>query len=70
MKHYEKLEPGENLNKHLDDIKEASSGTDDGKNLSFSKSNIDTDFADAKYARSSYKGSRKKSKKLLFEKGI
>jgi len=57
-----------NLNKHLNDIKEASSGTDDGKN--FIKSNFNTDFVDAKNARSSYKGSRTKSKKPLLEKGI
>ena len=64
------LEPEENLNKHLDDIKEASSGTDDGKNLSFIKSNFNTDFADAKNTRPSYKGSKKKSKKRLVEKGM
>lgn len=64
------LEPVKNVNKHLSDIKEASSGTDDGKNLNFIKSKFDTDFADAKNARSCYKGSRKKSKKLLSEKGI
>ncbi|KAJ1427279.1 SANT/Myb domain [Sesbania bispinosa] len=69
VKHYGKnLEPEENSNKHLSDIKEASSGTDDGKNMSFIKSNFNTDFAAAKNAGSSYKGSRKKNKKLLFEK--
>ncbi|KAF1875797.1 hypothetical protein Lal_00006427 [Lupinus albus] len=69
LKHYNKnLEPEENLKKDLDDIKEASSGTDDGKNLSFFKSHFDTDFTDAKKTRSSYKGSRKRSKKLLIEK--
>lgn len=70
-KHYGKnLEPVENINKHMNDIKEASSGTDDGKNQSSIQSNFDTDFTNAKSARSSYKGSRKKSKKLNFEKGI
>ncbi|XP_061349128.1 protein ALWAYS EARLY 3 [Gastrolobium bilobum] len=69
IKHYRKnLEPEENLNQHLNDKKEASSGTDDGKSLSFIKSNFDTDFAYAKNLKSFYKGSRKKSKKLLFEK--
>ncbi|CAL0325815.1 unnamed protein product [Lupinus luteus] len=69
LKHYNKnLEPEEKLNKDLDDIKEASSGTDDGKNLSFFKSHFDTDFTDAKKARSSYKGSMKRSKNLLIEK--
>jgi len=68
IKQYGKnLEPEGNLNKHLNDIKEASSGTDDGKN--FIKSNFN-DFDDAKNARSSYRGSRTKSKKLLLEKGI
>lgn len=61
------LEPDENLNKHLNDIKEASSGTDDGKNLGFIKSNFDRDFADTKNSRSSYKGSRMRSKKLKLE---
>lgn len=71
IKHYGKnSEPEEKINKHLHDIKEASSGTDDGKNQTSIKSNFDTDFADAKNVRSSYKGSSKKSKKLLFEKGI
>lgn len=64
------LEPEENLNKHLNDIKEASSGTDDGKNLGFIKSNFDRDFADTKNSRSSYKGSRTRSKKLKLEEGI
>ncbi|KAL2960141.1 hypothetical protein AAZX31_17G023800 [Glycine max] len=68
-KYGKNFETGENLNKHLNDVKEASSGTDDGKNLSFIKSDFVTDFADAKNARSSYKGSRTKSKKLRLEKG-
>ncbi|KAG4929318.1 hypothetical protein AAZX31_17G023800 [Glycine max] len=67
-KYGKNFETGENLNKHLNDVKEASSGTDDGKNLSFIKSDFVTDFADAKNARSSYKGSRTKSKKLRLEK--
>ncbi|WJX96119.1 hypothetical protein P8452_77365 [Trifolium repens] len=68
-KRYRKnLESEENINKHLNDIKEASSGTDDGKNQSSFKSNFDTDFANAKSVRSSHKGPGKKSKKLLFEK--
>lgn len=68
IKHYRKsLEPQKNTNKHLNDLKEASSGTDDGKNQSSFKSNFDTDFANAKSVRSSYKGPRKKSKKLHFE---
>ncbi|XP_025630070.1 protein ALWAYS EARLY 3 isoform X2 [Arachis hypogaea] len=63
------LEPEENLNMHLDEIKEASSGTDDGKNLNFIKSNFSTDFANAKNpSPSSYKGSKKRSKKLQVEK--
>ncbi|KAL2339063.1 hypothetical protein Fmac_013509 [Flemingia macrophylla] len=68
IKQNRKNEPEENLNKHLNDIKEASSGTDDGKTLSFIKSNFDGDFGDAKNVSSSYKGSRMKSKKLLLEK--
>jgi len=71
IKNYRKsLEPQKNTNKHLNDIKEASSGTDDGKNQSSFKSNFDTDFANAKSVRSSYKGPRKKSKRLHFEEGI
>ncbi|XP_058758503.1 protein ALWAYS EARLY 3 [Vicia villosa] len=69
IKHYRKnLKPEENMTKHLNDLKEASSGTDGGKNQSSFKSNFDIDFPNAKSARSSYKGPRKKSKKLLFEK--
>ncbi|CAL5198850.1 unnamed protein product [Lathyrus oleraceus] len=69
IKHYRKnLKPEENMNKHLNDLKEASSGTDGGKHQSSFKSNFDIDFPNAKSARSSYKGPRKKSKKLLFEK--
>ncbi|CAI8610606.1 unnamed protein product [Vicia faba] len=69
IKHYRKnLKPEENMNKHLNDLKEASSGTDGGKNQSSFKSNFDIDFPNAKSARSSYKGPRKRSKKLLFEK--
>ncbi|KAK7264608.1 hypothetical protein RJT34_32217 [Clitoria ternatea] len=66
--HRKNLEQEENLNKHLNDIKEASSGTDDGKNRSFIKSNYHSHFADAKNARSSYKSSKNKNKRLLFEK--
>ncbi|CAJ1941052.1 unnamed protein product [Sphenostylis stenocarpa] len=67
IKQYGKnLDPEENLNKHLNDIKEASSGTDDGK--IFTKSSLNTDFEDAKNARPSYKGSRTKSKKPLLDK--
>ncbi|KAI4345449.1 hypothetical protein L6164_012572 [Bauhinia variegata] len=63
-----KLELEENVNKHLDDIKEASSGTDDGKRLGFVKSNIETDIADEKITRPDYKGPRKRSKKVTLEK--
>ncbi|KAF7813668.1 Protein ALWAYS EARLY 3 [Senna tora] len=65
--HRKKLEHEENANKHLDDVKEASSGTDKGKRLGSVKSKIDTAFASAENARSSFKGFRKTSKKVLFE---
>ncbi|MCH81057.1 protein always early 3-like, partial [Trifolium medium] len=66
IKRYKKnLEPEENINKHLNDIKEASSETDDGKNQSSFKSNFDTDFA--KSVKSSYKGPRKKNEGSAFD---
>ncbi|KAI9128525.1 hypothetical protein K1719_000008 [Acacia pycnantha] len=68
-KHYrKKLELKENVNKHLDGVKEASSGTDEGDGLDLIKYKIDTNFAGTKSARSSFKSLRKKRKKVLLEK--
>ncbi|KAJ7955062.1 Protein ALWAYS EARLY 3 [Quillaja saponaria] len=58
----------ESINNHLDDIKEASSGTEEGQKLHIVKANVDAEVADAKLAISSFSSSRKRSKKVLFQK--
>lgn len=63
-----KFELKGNVNKHLDDVKEASSGTDEDKGLDLIKYKIDTNFAGTKSARSSFKSLRKESRKVLLEK--
>lgn len=63
-----KLKIKENVNKHLDGVKEASSGTDEDKGPGFIKDKIDTNFAGTKSARSSFKSLRKKNKELLLDK--
>lgn len=62
-----KLEVEEKGNKHLDEVKEGSSGTDKLKDWGLS-SLIDTNFAGAKNARSSFKGFRKKVRKYCLKK--
>ncbi|KAH0992900.1 hypothetical protein GBA52_004383 [Prunus armeniaca] len=58
-----KKEVDESKNKHVEDIKEACSGTEEGQKLSAIKGKLDTKVA--KSARSFYKDTRKKSKKAL-----
>lgn len=57
-------------NNHLDDIKEACSGTEEGHKLSGVRARLETDVVDAKIARSSSQGTRKRSKKVLFGGGL
>ncbi|KAL6293205.1 hypothetical protein ACE6H2_001347 [Prunus campanulata] len=59
-----KKEVDESKNEHVEDIKEACSGTEEGQKLGAIKGKLDT--KDAKSARSFYKDTRKKSKKALF----
>uniref|UniRef100_F6HDG1 Uncharacterized protein n=1 Tax=Vitis vinifera TaxID=29760 RepID=F6HDG1_VITVI len=53
-------------NNHLDDIKEACSGTEEGQKLSAVRGRLETEVVDAKIVRSSSQGTRKRSKKVLF----
>ncbi|XP_038991663.1 protein ALWAYS EARLY 3-like isoform X2 [Hibiscus syriacus] len=55
------------VNHHLEDTKEACSGTEEGQQLSDFKGKFDGEVADAKTSRASIKGPRKRSKKVLFE---
>ncbi|KAJ0093660.1 hypothetical protein Patl1_25107 [Pistacia atlantica] len=56
----------ESVNNQLDDIKEACSGTEEGQTLGAVKGKFGTEI-DEKISRSTYKGSRKRSKKVLFK---
>ncbi|KAF9678015.1 hypothetical protein SADUNF_Sadunf08G0167900 [Salix dunnii] len=55
----------ENLDDHLDDVREACSGTEEGQKLDAVEEVFEMEVADTKLARSS-KGPRKRSKKVLF----
>ncbi|KAA3485308.1 protein ALWAYS EARLY 3 isoform X2 [Gossypium australe] len=52
---------------HLEDTKEACSGTEEGQQLCDFKGKFDCEVEDAKTSRASIKGPRKRSKKVLFE---
>lgn len=62
-----KLDVDDSSDNHLDDIKEACSGTEEGQGLGASRGKLKID---AKISRSSPQGSRKKSKKVLFSRGM
>lgn len=64
-----KSEVEESIVSHLDDIKEACSGTEEGQKLGIRKGKMKMDVSNAKLARPSNKGPRKRSKKVLFEEG-
>ncbi|XP_038890846.1 protein ALWAYS EARLY 3 isoform X5 [Benincasa hispida] len=61
-----KPEVEESMYNHLDDIKEACSGTEEGQKSSSLRGKLETEDLDVKSARSSFKGQRKRSKKALF----
>lgn len=61
-----KAEVEDSGNNHLDDIKEACSGTEEGQKLSAVRGRLETEVVDAKIVRSSSQGTRKRSKKVLF----
>ncbi|KAJ0035662.1 hypothetical protein Pint_24565 [Pistacia integerrima] len=63
----QKLE--ESVNNQLDDIKEACSGTEEGQTLGAVKGKFGTEI-DEKISRSTYKSSRKRSKKVLFKRVV
>ena len=67
--HGKKLEIDDTGYSHLDDIREARSGTEGGQNLGAFSKKLDFEVANRKLARSSSQVSRKKSKKVLFGKG-
>ncbi|XP_044487094.1 protein ALWAYS EARLY 3-like isoform X2 [Mangifera indica] len=56
----------ESVNNQLDDIKEACSGTEEGQTMGAVKGKFGMEV-DEKISRSTYKGSRKRSKKVLFK---
>ncbi|CAK9159738.1 unnamed protein product [Ilex paraguariensis] len=64
--HEKKLEVDDSCINHLDDIKEACSGTEEGQKLGAVTGKFDMEVTDAKIPRSSVQGSRKRSKKVLF----
>ncbi|KAJ6769463.1 PROTEIN ALWAYS EARLY 1-RELATED [Salix koriyanagi] len=58
----------ENLDDHLDDVREACSGTEEGQKLDAAEELFEMEVADTKLLRPS-KGPRKRSKKVLFGEG-
>ncbi|XP_011043234.1 PREDICTED: protein ALWAYS EARLY 3-like isoform X1 [Populus euphratica] len=64
-RYYGRRPPAEDLDDNLDDVREACSGTEEGQKLDAVKELFEMEVADTKLVRSS-KGSRKRSKKVLF----
>ncbi|KAH9683372.1 protein ALWAYS EARLY 3 [Citrus sinensis] len=67
--HSKKLKQEESVSNHLDDIKEACSGTEEGQDMVVMKGKFAMEIADEKNSRSYSKGSKKRSKKVLFKRG-
>ncbi|XP_012069373.1 protein ALWAYS EARLY 3 isoform X2 [Jatropha curcas] len=69
-KRYQGKKPAseENADNHLDDVKEACSGTEEGQKLGAVKGKLEMEVVGAKFSRSN-KGPRKRSKKVLFGEG-
>ncbi|KAH9683368.1 protein ALWAYS EARLY 3 [Citrus sinensis] len=65
--HSKKLKQEESVSNHLDDIKEACSGTEEGQDMVVMKGKFAMEIADEKNSRSYSKGSKKRSKKVLFK---
>uniref|UniRef100_A0A5B6Z075 SANT domain-containing protein n=1 Tax=Davidia involucrata TaxID=16924 RepID=A0A5B6Z075_DAVIN len=61
-----KLEVDDSGNNHLDDIKEACSGTEEEQKLVAVRGKLGIEVTDGKFARSSSQVPRKRSKKVLF----
>lgn len=68
--HVRKPEVEENVDDHLDDLKEACSGTEEGQKLGAVKGKLEMEGLGTKLVRSSSKGPRKRSKKVLFGEGM
>ncbi|KAI9390678.1 hypothetical protein POPTR_008G216600v4 [Populus trichocarpa] len=64
-RYYGRRPPAEDLDDNLDDVREACSGTEEGQKLDAVEELFEMEVADTKLVRSS-KGSRKRSKKVLF----
>ncbi|KAK3038983.1 hypothetical protein RJ639_027468 [Escallonia herrerae] len=60
------FEVDDNGNNHIDDIREACSGTEGGQKVGQVKGKFDIETTDAKISRSSSQASRKRTKKVLF----
>lgn len=70
-RHRKKQRPEESVKNHLDDIKEeACSGTEEEQKMNAGKGKFRTEFTEEKVLKSSSKGVRKRSKKVLFGKGV
>ncbi|KAH9765727.1 protein ALWAYS EARLY 3 [Citrus sinensis] len=67
--HSKKLKQEESVSNHLDDIKEACSGTEEGQDMVVTKGKFAMEIADEKNSTSYSKGSKKRSKKVLFKRG-
>ncbi|XP_024958480.1 protein ALWAYS EARLY 3 isoform X2 [Citrus sinensis] len=65
--HSKKLKQEESVSNHLDDIKEACSGTEEGQDMVVTKGKFAMEIADEKNSTSYSKGSKKRSKKVLFK---
>ncbi|CAI0626887.1 unnamed protein product [Linum tenue] len=71
-KRYQKWRPEleESVDNHLDEIKEACSGTEEGQKLGAGKGRFEAEVSNSKLSRSPYdRAPKKKSKKLLFGEG-
>ncbi|XP_015573347.1 protein ALWAYS EARLY 3 isoform X2 [Ricinus communis] len=67
--HGRKPEVEDNIDNSSDDIKEACSGTEEGQKLGAIRGKFEVEVVGTKFARSSNKGPRKRSKKVLFGEG-
>lgn len=65
-----KLEIDDTGDNHFDDIKEACSGTEEGYRLGAVKGKHDKEVAGERVSRASSLGLRKRSKKVLFQRGM
>lgn len=65
-----KFEVDNNSENHLDDIKEECSGTEEGQRSSATRGKLDVEVTNTQISRSSMQSQGKKSKKVLFRRGM